>query len=430
MLKEMETKAKRKTYNIIMVILIALIIVCGLLFVGHVQGWFKSGTDGSGSEIMSGAITGVANIERSGIGYSLEKDIELQPGDIVETKSESEAVFAMGKSTLAMGENSEMGFPQCSDGVVELQLNEGLLFAEVPDTPESLLIRFDKNTAEITGTVFSVSQYKNSSTLTVYEGSIKVAAEDGSTNTVEQGQQILIAKNDKNKITVDTSECKAASLSDYLIEKLLACDTGGLCFSEKELNQVIAAREKEKKDAAKALEQEAVAIAAAEEAGSSADTASGSSGGSSSNAASSGESGNSSASSGGNNSSNIKTCTISIQCKSILKNMDNLKEGKNRYVPSNGVILATSSVEFRDGETAYDVTKRACSATGIQIEASYSPVYGSYYVEGINHLYEFDCGEMSGWLYRVNGWTPNYGCSEYKLKNGDSIVWDYTCTGN
>ena len=110
--------------------------------------------------------------------------------------------------------------------------------------------------------------------------------------------------------------------------------------------------------------------------------------------------------------------------------MDKLKEGKNRYVPSNGIILATSSVEFRDGETAYDVTKRACSATGIQIEASYSPVYSSYYVEGINHLYEFDCGEMSGWLYRVNGWTPNYGCSEYKLKNGDSIVWEYTCTGN
>ena len=110
--------------------------------------------------------------------------------------------------------------------------------------------------------------------------------------------------------------------------------------------------------------------------------------------------------------------------------MDKLAEGKNRYVPSNGIILATSSVEFRKGETAYDVTKRACAATGIQIEAAYTPVYGSYYVEGINHLYEFDCGQMSGWLYKVNGWAPNYGCSEYTLKNGDSIVWDYTCTGN
>ena len=419
----METRAKKKTYNIIMVALIVLIVVCGLLFVGHIQGWFKSGTNGSDLEIISEGITGVANIERSDIGYSLEKEIELQPGDIVETKNGSEAVFAMGKSTLSLGENSEMEFPQCADGIVELQLNEGLLFAEVSDAPKECSVRFDKNTAIITGTVFSVSQYKNSSTLTVYEGTVEVAAEDGSTNTVKSGQQILIAKNDKDKITVDTSECKAASLSDSLIEKLLACETDGLCFDEKKLKQVTSDREKEKKAAAEALEQEAIAIAAAEEAESSAQAS-----GSSNSDVSSGGSGGSSAVSGG--SSNVKVCTISIRCKSILKNMDKLKEGKNRYVPSNGVILATSSVEFRDGETAYDVTKRACSATGIQIEASYSPVYGSYYVEGINHLYEFDCGDMSGWLYRVNGWTPNYGCSEYKLKNGDSIVWDYTCTGN
>ena len=214
----METKAKKKTYNIIMVALIALIVVCGILAVGHIKGWFGENGSGSNSEIVTEKITGVVNIERSGIGYSLEKGIELQPGDITETKNESEAVLAMGKSTLALGGNSEMEFPQCTDGVVELQLNEGLLFAEVPETPESFSIRFDKNTAKITGAVFSLSQYKNSSTLTVYEGSAEVTAEDGSTNTVEPGQQILITRNDKNKITVDTSECEVASLSDYLNE--------------------------------------------------------------------------------------------------------------------------------------------------------------------------------------------------------------------
>lgn len=63
------------------------------------------------------------------------------------------------------------------------------------------------------------------------------------------------------------------------------------------------------------------------------------------------------------------------------------------------------------------------------MEYKYTPVYGSYYVEGINHLYEFDCGKESGWTYKVNGWYPNYGSSEYSLKNGDSIVWYYTCDG-
>ena len=399
-----------------MVALIALIVICGILVVGHVQGWFGGGS--GGSEIQTQDIKGVVNIERDDIGYSLETDIAMQPGDIVESKNGSEAVFDMGsKNILSLNENSEMEFPACADGIIEIQLNKGEFFAEVPDAPDSLTVDFDKNTATITGTVFSVSQQPSSSILTVYEGTVEVAAEDGSSNTVEAGQQILVTRNASDKLTVETTEVKAASLSDYLIEKLLACETDDICFSEKQLNQVTADREKEKKEEAKALEQEAIAIAQSEESGSSADTQSGSSG--SSEAASSGES-----------ASNIKTCTISIRCKSILGNMDKLKSGKNRYVPSNGVILATSSVEFRDGETAYDVTKRACSATGIQIEASYSPVYGSYYVEGINHLYEFDCGERSGWLYKVNGWEPNYGCSEYKLKNGDSIVWDYTCSGN
>ena len=49
--------------------------------------------------------------------------------------------------------------------------------------------------------------------------------------------------------------------------------------------------------------------------------------------------------------------------------------------------------------------------------------------KGSISLYEFDCGSQSGWMYKVNGWFPNYGCSSYKLKDGDAIVWSYTCTG-
>ena len=56
-----------------------------------------------------------------------------------------------------------------------------------------------------------------------------------------------------------------------------------------------------------------------------------------------------------------------------------------------------------------------------------TPVYNSAYIEGISNLYEFDCGERSGWMYKVNGWFPNYGCSRYELKNGDKIEWVYTC---
>lgn len=53
-------------------------------------------------------------------------------------------------------------------------------------------------------------------------------------------------------------------------------------------------------------------------------------------------------------------------------------------------------------------------------------MYNSVYVEGINHLYEFSAGELSGWMYKVNGVYPNYGCSQYVLKDGDVIEWNYT----
>ena len=98
-------------------------------------------------------------------------------------------------------------------------------------------------------------------------------------------------------------------------------------------------------------------------------------------------------------------------------------------MPDSGTILPTTTVTFTEGETVFDVLKRICDARGIQIEYKFTPLYGSYYIEGINHLYEFDCGQQSGWMYKVNGWFPNYGCSEYKLTDGDTIVFAYTCKG-
>ena len=61
------------------------------------------------------------------------------------------------------------------------------------------------------------------------------------------------------------------------------------------------------------------------------------------------------------------------------------------------------------------------------MESSYTPGYDNYYIEGINQIYEKDCGTKSGWMYCVNGTFPNYGCSDYKLKNGDAVEWRYTC---
>lgn len=121
------------------------------------------------------------------------------------------------------------------------------------------------------------------------------------------------------------------------------------------------------------------------------------------------------------------TCTISISCSTILNNMSDLKSGKEEFVPSDGWILAASEVEFTEGESVHDVLQRVCKDAGIQMESAFTPAYNSAYVEGINNLYEFDCGQLSGWMYNVNGWFPNYGCSKYTVQDGDVINWVYTC---
>lgn len=121
------------------------------------------------------------------------------------------------------------------------------------------------------------------------------------------------------------------------------------------------------------------------------------------------------------------TCTISIECSTILNNLSDLTPDKRELVPSNGVILPTTTVTFYEGESVFDVLQRVCREKGIHMESSWTPVYNSAYIEGIHNLYEFDCGELSGWMYRVNGWYPNYGCSRYQLADGEKIEWRYTC---
>lgn len=123
----------------------------------------------------------------------------------------------------------------------------------------------------------------------------------------------------------------------------------------------------------------------------------------------------------------LETCTLSIQCKTILDNMDRFDLDKIDVLPTNGIILPETNVEFHPGESVFDILDRETKARKIHMESNFTPAYNSAYIMGINNLYEFDCGELSGWMYKVNGWFPNYGCSRYEVKAGDKIEWLYTC---
>lgn len=121
------------------------------------------------------------------------------------------------------------------------------------------------------------------------------------------------------------------------------------------------------------------------------------------------------------------TCTLSVRCDTILENISWLDPEKVELVPENGVLFAEKTVIFYEGESVFNLLSREMKRSKIHLEFENTPIYNSSYIEGIGNLYEFDCGELSGWMYKVNGWFPNYGCSQYQLKNGDKVEWVYTC---
>lgn len=121
------------------------------------------------------------------------------------------------------------------------------------------------------------------------------------------------------------------------------------------------------------------------------------------------------------------TCTLEIRCDTLLKNLDRLSSGKAELVPEDGILLEKTTVSFESGDSVFDVLRRCLREQNVHFEYVDAKAYGSIYIEGIGNLYEFDCGEQSGWLYFVNGISPGLGCSGYTVANGDEIVFAYTC---
>lgn len=123
--------------------------------------------------------------------------------------------------------------------------------------------------------------------------------------------------------------------------------------------------------------------------------------------------------------------TISISAATLLTHWDMLKPAlqSEKYVPKTGVILKSTKYEILSkDETVWAILKRATNEHGIHLEyeGAGDNQYGSVYIEGINHLYEFDAGDLSGWMYSVNGQFPSFGVSAVTVKNGDNIQFKYT----
>ena len=79
----------------------------------------------------------------------------------------------------------------------------------------------------------------------------------------------------------------------------------------------------------------------------------------------------------------------------------NNHENKIQYTGDNGIIAARVAVKVPENASVYDALHTFCLEHDIQMEAS-GTSFGTAYIRGINHLYEFDGGISSGWVFLVN----------------------------
>lgn len=117
--------------------------------------------------------------------------------------------------------------------------------------------------------------------------------------------------------------------------------------------------------------------------------------------------------------------TISIDVKTILNNRDKLKPGVAEFVPDNGIILAPMQVEITGSETVLDILKKVTN--DYRIKLVFQGSGASSYIQEISNIREFDCGQLSGWMYTVNGSYVNMASGAKIPTNGDVVRWVYTC---
>lgn len=438
---------KKKTIlNICMVLTIILVAVCGVMAVGYVKGWFNQE---SASDLIVSEKTGIAMIERNGVAYEVGADTAIKVEDRLYTKTAAGLTIAKADvPAIYLGANAELSVAEMKKSL-KLEVQKGEALIDVRNI-ENVTVISGNTEIVMNQAVATISTQAGSSMIYVYAGEVALGSENaGEAINVASGNVVTIVEGAAN---YKTMALKVNALNDAQMAQLKTCGMDEtFCFTEEELDKVQAEREAEiLKAQQEALRQKEEAKKKAEEEAKKAN----------SKATDTKETNAVVTDTETEVTNDVVTedydvgedyeedyeediyeeddtesdtatmsCTIKIVCDTILNNMENLTPGKEGYVPSSGTILGTTSVSFSEGETVFEVLQRACNSAGIQLEYSWTPLYDSYYIEGINHLYEFDCGSESGWMYKVNGWFPNYGCSSYYLEDGDTIVWCYTCNG-
>lgn len=120
------------------------------------------------------------------------------------------------------------------------------------------------------------------------------------------------------------------------------------------------------------------------------------------------------------------TVTASIECKTILDNLDIADDKVKKALPSDGVLLEATDFQAEDGESVFLFLQRVAEEKNLELMASGGN--GNAYLQAINEFSEFSVGAASGWQYFVNGEYINKSIGAYTLKDGDAVEFKFTCS--
>lgn len=472
---------KKKIANIVMVAVIIAIAVSGILGVGHIKGWFDKSDE---STAVLTDFRGIITLQRDGVAYATTDKTVLRKGDKITCDPGATVRIALGENYIALGQNAVAEIINPVSDEFALKVNVGEAFV---NTNNSVSLEFADKQTEIGNSVATLSVRKGAQSISVYQGSVGEATEGqmlewiGDKESVRNfsvkslndfnisqirkanGTKTLVFSNDDlDKLENErweqmhgSSETTTVSNSTETVtsthtEKTTKKETTSSITEKKEPTATIAetttkpttskkqtTTEKTTKkrptttrrDYSVYITESTTVTETTSETKTERTTRPKATTTTKHTTAKPTITKPVTTTKPVETTKEKLTCTITIRCDTILNNMDNLDPAKAPYVPDDGVILREVTVEFEEGETVFDVLNRVCRQYNIPIEYSWTPMYDSYYIEGINNLYEFDCGSESGWMYKVNGWFPNYGCSSYYLTGGEKIVWCYTCNG-
>ncbi|MBT2216316.1 DUF4430 domain-containing protein [Virgibacillus dakarensis] len=94
-------------------------------------------------------------------------------------------------------------------------------------------------------------------------------------------------------------------------------------------------------------------------------------------------------------------------------------------ISGSEVPLPPTEIEITNEDTVLEALIQITKQKKIQMD--YRGGQGATaYVEGIDNVYEFDRGQGSGWMYRINGVFPDRGAGVVPVCDGDRVEWLYT----